>query len=107
MKPKGIAIIHIPNLKAKHLIVNPKSNEDHIRQGYEFEEIINLLKEAGFPPVEVHPTFNFLEGLAWDLSHILMETSVGKEQMLEVVKKIIDVDEKQFVNYGWILKVKK
>lgn len=104
LKDDGFLILHTPNKNQKHLLVTPEHQHDHVREGYSKEELFQLLKN--FKNVEVIPTFNFKEALAWDINYLMM-----RGQGIDISKLInVLIDPTisfAFEHYGWLCVCKK
>lgn len=104
LKKNGVLIIHVPNKLQEHVLFKPSKHPDHVREGYEFEEIINLMQKAGFKHTEIHPTFNILECLAWEISRLNLK---HQEVHGAVIKVLETFNPEDYKNLGWVVIVVK
>ena len=100
LKPKGVLVLHTPDSRQTHILADFPENPSHLRAGYTDMELKGLLGHADFCKVEVHPTFNVLEAIAWELCNL----SCIDETM---IRRLIDFDLQKFKNLAWIVTARK
>lgn len=108
LRKGGTLIIHVPNKNQKHILLEPKINPDHVREGYTFEELGKLFAKTFPRSTVIKPTFNIIEGLAWDLAQFKGAKDTNGGDVVGVLSSVVvNFDPNDYVNYGWIVKVKK
>lgn len=70
LKVSGYLIIHVPLKKQRHFLSFAQKwfHRQHAREGFSREELVGILKKAGFRQINTHYTFGFFGTLAWDLN---------------------------------------
>lgn len=99
LKSDGQLILHTPNSEQTHILAQFPDNPDHVRKGYKDSELKNMLMEAGFSS-EIHPTFNMLYCLAWELVNL-------KQIDGTVLERLINFEIENYKNLGWIIVCRK
>lgn len=80
LRPGGILVLHVPSLYRRYPVFRKAMNFDvptHVRPGYEAEDIVGKVREAGFEVRDHGFTYGFLETLANNLSYMI--TKANKE----------------------------
>jgi len=95
LRSNGVLVLHTPNSEQVHILAHFPDNPNHARKGYTKEQLRFLLHLAGFLPIEIHPTFNPLECVTWELCNLgrLDET---------MIQRLINFDLDKYKNLGWI-----
>jgi len=101
LKPKGILVLHTPNSTQTHILAEFPDNPNHVRKGYTDEELEDIFSKAGFPEIEIYPTFNILENLYWEIVNLL---SKGCNINLQ---RLLNFDPATYRNLGWAVRGKK
>lgn len=74
LRPGGLLVLHVPALYRRYPIWRKSLNFDvatHVRAGYEPEEILEKVAEAGFSLRDSGFTYGFFETLANNLSYMI------------------------------------
>jgi len=100
LKLQGVLVLHTPSRLQTHILVDPEEPPRHIRKGYDPEEIKSLCLKAGFKNIELYPTFNVLECIAWELNYAL---SHGLPINIE---KLLTFDQSKYVPLGLLTVIK-
>lgn len=95
LKPRGQLIIHTPNKDQTHIIAEFQDNPEHIRRGYSTQELSVLFNEASFKEIWIHPTFNILECVSWELLNL-------RELDQQSLERLLTFDINKYKNLGWI-----
>lgn len=101
LKPRGVLLLHTPNVAQTHILVQPVDNPNHVRRGYTMDELRFLLGQAGFLRATLHPTFNWAEALAWEMVY-----GSNHSQTLDVYR-LVHFDVSKFVPLGILAEVVK
>lgn len=101
LKPMGTLLLHTPNSGQTHILAEFPENPHHVRKGYTNNELDKLLSKSNFKEIEVHPTFNILENVCWEIINLM-----NKECKIEV-QRLLDFDPAKYRNLGWIVCAKK
>ena len=69
LKENGKMILHVPKLHQKHILKRFQNwhQEDHVREGFNPNELVKDLRKIGFKDVKYEYTFGFFGTVAWDL----------------------------------------
>ncbi|MEW6558438.1 MAG: class I SAM-dependent methyltransferase [Elusimicrobiota bacterium] len=72
LKRGGILLIHVPNINQKRHFKQFETWEqnDHVRNGYEREELVNKLNKLGFNDIKTKSTCGWAESLAWEIQKL-------------------------------------
>lgn len=97
----GILIVHTPNKIQKHILIKPKDNPEHVRMGFETDELQTVLESNGFSIDHALKTFNKFEALAWDLSYC-----IGNNLPFDI-SRIVDIEKTDFEPYGLLFRCRK
>jgi 2-polyprenyl-3-methyl-5-hydroxy-6-metoxy-1,4-benzoquinol methylase len=77
LKKGGYLYIHTPQPNQKRIFKQFKSweHEDHVREGYTPELLLNELERCGFKIIDSKETFGYFGKLAWELNHFSLAKS--------------------------------
>lgn len=80
LKPSGKLVIHVPCLRQRRHLArfNHISFPDHVRKGFEPQELAKALKENGFNIIRTRYTFGLFGSLAWEIFEILRKRKLAK-----------------------------
>ena len=72
LKLGGILLLHVPNINQERYFRKFKNwkQNDHIRNGYGKNEIIDKLTKLGFKEIKTEFTFSWAGSLAWEIQKI-------------------------------------
>lgn len=101
LKPEGSLFLHTPNSGQTHILAEFQDNPHHVRKGYKKEELDKLLSEASFREKEVHPTFNVLEAICWEIVNLISQKSNIN------LRKLIEFNLDKYKNLGWLCIARK
>jgi SAM-dependent methyltransferase len=96
LKSRGILVSHVPNANQTHILAEFPEQTDHVRKGYTREQLEFLGRAAGFSRMDIHPTFNILETICWELVNLMAQKSNIN------LRRLIDFDLEKFKNLGWL-----
>ena len=65
-KPGGALVLHVPTATKRRFIRDWPEQHDHVRTGYEPDELHALLRTAGFADIRLQFTFGPLAAFAWE-----------------------------------------
>jgi len=103
LKTGGTLIIHTPNSNQTHILVVPKKNEEHVRDGFQSKELYDLLAKD-FIDIKIIPTFAWNEALAWDLAYTIQ---YAPQNIINLINTLSNFNAENFRNYGWLVKARK
>jgi len=95
LKPGGVLVLHTPNSCQTHILADFPDNPAHVRKGYTDFELTTLLEQAGFCKAEVHPTFNVLEAILWELWNLLRID-------MAMLERLANFELDNYKNLGWL-----
>jgi len=74
LKKGGYLYIHTPQVNQKRYLKSLKSwkHEDHAREGFEPQKLMQELKDNGFKIISFTNTFGFFGSIAWELNHLIL-----------------------------------
>jgi 2-polyprenyl-3-methyl-5-hydroxy-6-metoxy-1,4-benzoquinol methylase len=76
LKPGGTLILHVPKdrkLVSRHFVRFKRFNiEDHVREEYRIEEIVNKIKHSGLRIENFSYTLGWFGSLAWEIDQLLI-----------------------------------
>jgi 2-polyprenyl-3-methyl-5-hydroxy-6-metoxy-1,4-benzoquinol methylase len=79
MAKKGYLYIHTPQVNQVRIFKKYFSNwshEEHVREGFDKQDMAALLKHIGFSSIEIHEGFGLFGKIAWELNTLLMDKSI-------------------------------
>lgn len=88
--------LHTPNINQTHILFPHKHQENHIVEGFTEQELHNLFYETGFLKINIIPTFNIFEMLAWEIFH-----ATNKEVSISL-EKLLNFKLESYKNGGWL-----
>ena len=97
LKTPSLLILHTPNSEQTHILADFLDNPNHVRKGFIKAELYNLLSE--FASVEIFPTFNILECIAWELINLQ-----GEKTNLD---RMFVFHPDNYKNLGWVVRCLK
>jgi len=75
LKPNGILILHVPKRNQKFFLkfsgILKTSQDDHVREGYDEDEIRGIIKNTGFEILTIKNTFAMFTSFMWEIMKIL------------------------------------
>lgn len=98
LKSNGILILHVPKRTQKFFLkflgILKTSQDDHVREGYDEDEIRVIIKNTGFEILTIKNTFAMFTSFMWEIMQILNHLgSVGNAVWLFfflLLKPVID-----------------
>lgn len=99
LKSEGLCLVHVPNKDQKHILVDPVDNPDHVRLGFDVDELKELFSD--FVDVRIISTFSSMECIAWEL--VYAQSHGLKIDPL----KIVSFDWKTYQPLGWLILARK
>lgn len=72
LKPDGNLLIHVPLLNQRRFFncFNDWAQDDHVRDGYDEQSLVNMLERQGFVVIDKRYTFGWAGALAWEIHEI-------------------------------------
>lgn len=95
LKTGGQLVLHTPNKDQTHIFEEFQDNPDHARKGYSDQKLSVFFSEAGFKEIDIHPTFNILECISWELLNL-------RELDQQSLERLLTFDINKYKNLGWI-----
>ncbi len=75
----GYLYIHTPQVGQQRILKKYFSNwhhEEHVREGFDKQDMARLLENIGFSSIEIHEGFGLFGKIAWELNTLLMDKSI-------------------------------
>lgn len=103
LKCGGVLILHVPKKKQKFFLSSlglfKECQDDHVREGYEEDEVKQKLQAAGFAITTVRYTFSFCTSFLWEVMQIIIRLgTIGNTAWrfaFFLLKPIIDKEFKE------------
>lgn len=99
LKSDGLLLLHVPNKSQKHILVEPVEQDDHERRGYDPVELHTMFFD--FSRYNTYATFDIVESIAWDLNY-----GITHKTPLNLLR-LIDLQDGDWIHYGWLICGKK
>ena len=96
LKRGGELFLHTPNSEQTHILAYFPDNPNHVRKGYTEEELYKIL--SVFTKVDILPTFNILECIAWEIVNLKGTINFSR---------LLDFDIVKYENLGWLARCVK
>jgi SAM-dependent methyltransferase len=74
LKEGGYAFFHVPLVEPRFTfkwIFERKHQPDHVREGYQIDELRNILQRVAFSIIKVKKTFGRIGRIGWEIDYIL------------------------------------
>lgn len=106
LKKDCSAYIHIPNSEQSHILFPHPHQQDHVVEGFTRTEIRDLILKEKFNHVNIIPSFNFHEMLAWEINYLF---NVNKPESLNRLDltRLIEFTLIDFQSGGFLAIAKK
>lgn len=87
LRPGGIALIHVPRAHPRRFFaaLEDHHQDDHVRDGYDPEDLRARLTAAGLAEVAIDRTFGPAGELAWELAQLLRGSRPSRVRELALV----------------------
>lgn len=79
LRDRGSLVLHVPKYPLEYkYFIKYYHQDDHIRDGYQSDQIKTILKKYNLEVVSYKPTFNAIETFIWEIGYILRKNKFSK-----------------------------